>query len=338
MKVKVWANGTNKVACLSLLCSYKGNINIFHEKKEDLCNGEHYQCYSTPMFSIVRFDSSKKEGSKVLCEFEGDGIIMSFQKKGKASCESDKQKGKMHEKENNIFLHNKCTKCSLTEADCFRVILSKSYVDKLYELYPRVMEPLIIAFQKGENCIFGHSHLNTTLEMERTINDIENLYLQQEDEKQMVIEAKVRELLYSQIMHHLKLINNKDLKIEKYREQMQIACRYIEENMREIPSLHDIAMNVGVCDTILKIAFKYFYGKTVFEYYNEYRLNMAFEYLLNPSYSISEVAFLSGYKHSSHFSTAFKQKYGITPIKYRIENINKFTTPSSKKASLLIIP
>lgn len=98
---------------------------------------------------------------------------------------------------------------------------------------------------------------------------------------------------------------------------MQMACTYIESNIEELPLLSKIASAVGVCDTILKMAFKHFYGKTVFEYYNEYRLNKSRKYLQNPSCNIADAAFLTGYKHSSYFSTAFKQKYGITPREYR---------------------
>ncbi len=328
MRVKVWANGTNEAASFSLLrINTNEPIDIFHktENTEKILDGEYYQCYSTPMFSIVRFDSSTKQGSKVMCEFDGNGIIMSFQKKGKTLCVWNRETGRMDEKQNNIFFHNGLTKCRLKEADCFRIVLSKSYVKALWNLYPKAMNPLMADFRECKNCVFAHSHLNTTFEMERIINDIENLYLQQEEGKEMVIEAKVRELLYSQIMHHLKSLDKKGLKIEKYREQMQEACKYIEKNIKELPSLHEIAMAVGVCDTTLKIAFKYFYGKTVFEYFNEYRLNKACEFLQDTSNSISDAAFLTGYKHSSHFSTAFKQKYGVSPIEYRTKNIDVFS-------------
>jgi AraC-like DNA-binding protein len=261
-----------------------------------------------------------------MCEFEGNGVIMSFQKKGKASCVADLEKGSMYEKQNNIFFHSGLVRCRLTEADCFRIVLSKSYVNALWKLYPEAMSPLVDASRQCRNCVFDHSHLHTTLEMEQIINDIENLYLLQEDGKEMVIEAKIRELLYIQIMQHLKMLDKKDLKIEKYRKQMQMVCNYIENNIQDLPSLHNIAMVAGVCDTILKIAFKYFYGKTVFEYFNEYRLNKACNFLANPSYNISDVAYLTGYKHSSYFSTAFKQKYGLTPIEYRTKNMEIFST------------
>ncbi|MDD4114510.1 MAG: AraC family transcriptional regulator [Massilibacteroides sp.] len=324
MKMKVWANGINKVACLSGLGSYKKAINIFPEGQGKIGKEEHLLYYSSSLFCIVRLDSSAKKASSVVCEFEGNGIVMSFQKRGKTSGENDQGKRQMFEKQNNIFFLNGFAKCQQTEADCFRIVLSKSYVENLRKLYPGSMAPLVEAYQKGCDSMSEHSHLTTTLEMVQIIKTIENLYLRQDEGKEMLIEAKIRELLYIQIMQHLKTLNKKDLKIEKYRMQMQMACQYIEENIRELLSLHDIAMAVGVCDTILKIGFKYFYGKTVFEYFNEYRLNKACDFLQDASLSISDVAFLAGFKHSSHFSTSFKQKYKITPIEYRIKNIEMF--------------
>ena len=313
MRVKVWANGTSESVSFSLL-----NTECREEKERiNRLNDEHFQCYSTSMYSIIRLDSSAKKASKVMCEFEGSGFIMSFQKKGRTSCIVNQKKGSMHEKQNNIFFNNGLVRCRLTEADCFRIVLSESYVKVLSELYPKAMIPLANAHPKHGKPVFDYSHLNTTLEIEQTIKSIEDLYLLQQEGNEMVIEAKIRELLYMQIMQHAKVLNKKDLKIEKYKKQMQIARNFIECNMQELPSLHEIALAVGVCDTTLKIAFKYFYGKTVFGYINEYRLSKARELLFNPSYNISDVAFLSGYKHSSHFSAAFNQKYGITPNAYR---------------------
>jgi|GEM_PF-3318224 len=330
MRVKICENETNKVANFSLLNTDTDRaIKILHRKKKDkkLLSKGYCLYYSTPLFSIVRINSSAKKSSKLKCEFDGNGIIMSFQRKGMTSCVINRTKRNMQERQNNIFLFtNKFVRCLLTEADCFRIVLSKTYVKALSELYPEAMAPLIDACEKSENSVFDYSHLNTTLEMEQIIKNIENLLLQPEEGKEMLIEAKIRELLYAQIMQYLKALDKKDLKIEKYRGHMKMACEYVERNVQELPSLHDIAKSVGVCDTILKIAFKYFYGKTVFEYFNEYRLNKSCVFLQNSSYSISEVSFLVGYKHLSHFSSAFKQKYGITPIEYRTENIEAFSS------------
>lgn len=43
----------------------------------------------------------------------------------------------------------------------------------------------------------------------------------------------------------------------------------------------------------------------------------ACDLLRDPKLSISEVALMSGFEHSSYFSTVFKQKHGITPLEYR---------------------
>ena len=48
------------------------------------------------------------------------------------------------------------------------------------------------------------------------------------------------------------------------------------------------------------------------------RLEYAASLLKERKYNISEVASLSGYSNLSHFSDAFRKKYGVLPKKYTI--------------------
>jgi AraC-like DNA-binding protein len=46
-------------------------------------------------------------------------------------------------------------------------------------------------------------------------------------------------------------------------------------------------------------------------------LELAKSYLEAGKTNISEVAFSSGFENLSHFSRVFKQKYGVSPLKYK---------------------
>jgi AraC-like DNA-binding protein len=324
MNLKIWTKLSGRLDSFSLI-STPGDVKRYYvneEQPESCVHGDHYQNYITPLFSIVRLNSdSRKESAKVECEFEGEGIILSFQLKGKVSCVATYGSGSMNERQNNIFFHNGSVRCSLAQAESFRVVLSNTYIHQLMGYFPFALTPLLEAHQRNAISLFSHAHMETTLEMEQVISDIEGFYRHEEEGKEMVIEAKVRELLYLQIQQYQKCFKNKNQKIEKYREQMARARYYVENNIDEFPSLHDIARTVGVCDTTLKVAFKHFYGKTVFGYLNEYRLNKALKLLQNSGVSISEVADCAGFKHLSHFSVAFKQRFGISPTEYRRADI-----------------
>lgn len=319
MRVKIYLNDSKEIASLSLLNNSKLlSTKDFQIKEEEgtVFGNIHCKYFSSPLYSIVRLDVSTRSTYEVMTDFDGSAVVMAFMKTGFSSCVAHGIEGCMCGKQNNVFFNHGLVKCRFKEATCFRIILSNTYIKMLTQLYPEVMAPLIEAIEEQRDCVFEHAHLVTTLEMEQIIKSIEDLPVL-ECGKEMFLEAKIRELLCLQINQYLNVLHNSDSKLEKYREKMQQACKYIEENMLETPTLHKIAMAVGVCDTTLKLAFKYFYGKTVFGYLNEYRMCKACELLRNSSFGISEVALQVGYEYSSHFSTAFNQKFGLSPLEYR---------------------
>ena len=67
----------------------------------------------------------------------------------------------------------------------------------------------------------------------------------------------------------------------------------------------------------LKSAFKQEFGTTVFQCLFDRRMELASHYLLDSQLPIAEVGFLLGYDYQSHFCTAFRRKYGISPSEYR---------------------
>ncbi|MFC2634249.1 MAG: helix-turn-helix transcriptional regulator, partial [Capnocytophaga granulosa] len=52
-------------------------------------------------------------------------------------------------------------------------------------------------------------------------------------------------------------------------------------------------------------------------YLYDYKMNLAQQLLLHTDKSIGEIALQCGYEHLSHFSTAFKRKFGLSPQEMR---------------------
>ena len=86
--------------------------------------------------------------------------------------------------------------------------------------------------------------------------------------------------------------------------------------MTEPPTLQELADEVGINIKKLKIGFKSIYGDTVFSFLLNYKMEYARKLLDNKTYNVNEVGLKVGYSSASHFISAFKKKFGITPKKY----------------------
>lgn len=67
----------------------------------------------------------------------------------------------------------------------------------------------------------------------------------------------------------------------------------------------------------LQKLFRQVYGAPIYRYLKEYRLEKAAVELSGSERRIVEIALAAGYESASKFSSAFKQRYGVTPSIYR---------------------
>ncbi|BCY27905.1 AraC family transcriptional regulator [Flavobacterium okayamense] len=95
----------------------------------------------------------------------------------------------------------------------------------------------------------------------------------------------------------------------------------ILSKMSEPPTLQELADMVGISLKKLKEGFKEIYGDTVFGFLLDYKLEYARQLLDSGSFNVNEVGLKIGYSTSSHFISAFKKKFGVTPKKY-LQNLN----------------
>lgn len=95
-------------------------------------------------------------------------------------------------------------------------------------------------------------------------------------------------------------------------EKLQAAKEYIDRNIAENYTLVELAHRVGLNDFKLKKGFKEVFGSTVFTYRHTIRMKKAKE-MLQSGYQVNEVSEEIGYKHSHHFSAAFKAYFNLLP-------------------------
>lgn len=87
----------------------------------------------------------------------------------------------------------------------------------------------------------------------------------------------------------------------------------------QAPKLDELSQSIGVSSTNLKYQFKAFFGKPVYQYYLELKMEAAKGLLQSgqPLPTISEVGYQLGYSNISQFIKAFKKYQGQTPKAYQ---------------------
>ncbi|MVT08566.1 chromate resistance protein ChrB domain-containing protein [Chitinophaga tropicalis] len=83
-------------------------------------------------------------------------------------------------------------------------------------------------------------------------------------------------------------------------------------------SLKDISKDLDINPTYLSREFsKYFDNLSYGEYIRKMRIEKAIDLLKNTGYSLTEIAYLTGFSDQSHFTRVFRQQMGTTPSSYK---------------------
>ncbi len=104
--------------------------------------------------------------------------------------------------------------------------------------------------------------------------------------------------------------------IERIHEAKDIVIR----NMKQPPSLMELARQVGLNDFKLKIGFRQVFGKTAFGFLHEHRMEQSRQLLEEGKMNVKEVSYVVGYMDSGRFSDAFKKQFGVRPSIYHGRN------------------
>ena len=91
------------------------------------------------------------------------------------------------------------------------------------------------------------------------------------------------------------------------------VTEYINEHPLEKKTTNELAEYAGISRNLLQKAFKAINGSHVKEYYTTQKLETS-KLLLEEGMTIRKVARLCRYRSHSAFTTAFKNKFGITPL------------------------
>lgn len=204
-----------------------------------------------------------------------------------------------------------------TQLDIFNVVIPQDFIEELIERNQEAFEPL----SPLTNPSFDKQALikdNQPVEnpVAKAARDIQRSRLLG-NQAAKYMESKIIDCLSGFLLPAslLPTTNSMSLSI---RDKMHDAKDIILTHYQDMPSLHELATMVGTNECTLKKAFKQEFGTTVFQYLYDFRMSLATHYLLDTSLPIFDIGMRLGYDYQSHFSTAFKRKYGVSPMEYRL--------------------
>jgi len=200
--------------------------------------------------------------------------------------------------------------------DILSIVIPQQFIEKLMGYNAQVLESLSVFTHCHDNT---HIFLNENRPMEKAViraaNDICQAHLMGRNAYRY-IESKIIDC-FSGFLDPDSLSPGSGYTSLLLRDKMHDAKDLILSHYQDMPSLHDLAAMVGTNECTLKKAFKQEFGTTVFQYLFDYRMDLAIRYLLDTSLPIAEVGARLGYDYPSHFCTAFKRKYGMSPTEFR---------------------
>jgi transcriptional regulator GlxA family with amidase domain len=88
------------------------------------------------------------------------------------------------------------------------------------------------------------------------------------------------------------------------------------------PVIKELAISAAMSPTKLKRLFKQIFGKSIFNYYQEFRMKEAALLLEKNNMSVSEVGYTLGFINLSHFAKVFEEHIGVKPKKFCLAKLN----------------
>lgn len=98
------------------------------------------------------------------------------------------------------------------------------------------------------------------------------------------------------------------------------AVNFMKNNTDKFLTIEDIAHNCGVCQTTVKKIFSKYENIGISTYFMNLKISEAMR-LLQIGMSVYNVSKKLGFSSQAYFSSCFKKKVGISPLKYKAENM-----------------
>jgi AraC-like DNA-binding protein len=112
------------------------------------------------------------------------------------------------------------------------------------------------------------------------------------------------------------MMENEQERADKYVLKIMEAKNYIDTNTGKPLNISGLSKKLNINSQVLKKEFKAKFGKSIYAYQLQLRMDKACHLLLKQTVSIDQIAEEIGYNNTSSFILKFRELFGMTPYQY----------------------
>jgi AraC-like DNA-binding protein len=134
-------------------------------------------------------------------------------------------------------------------------------------------------------------------------------------QKEKHTQQPFEDLLLNAFRHYIRSGKKSDKKVPAWAQELkEIIQDHIDTNL----SLKEISKDLDISPSYMSREFsKYFEDLSFGDYIRKQRIAKAIELMSGSSYSLTEIAYLTGFSDQSHFTRIFRKSTGQNPSEYR---------------------
>lgn len=296
-----------------------------NSKKLDELGFFNFKLENTPGFSIIEANNMFYQDVRISGYNSVPVFSMDFVSQGTVEYETGNNKKVISKGgTNNIWSLNSgyfgySTYKKDIKTSGFAIYIYDDFMKELTNKYPELLDEIYIKFISGKSFSLNSQYRFTSMEMMHIISQIRNAKLMGKT-SQIYTEAKILELLAIQLQQGSESkVGNSNAYCKNVRdiEKIHEAKRLLVADLNQSLSIRSLSRQVGINENKLKYGFKEVYNHTIFGYLFDYKMDLACKLLLDTKKNIVDIADQCGYEYASHFTTAFKRRFGIAPREFR---------------------
>lgn len=290
------------------------DISLNYDKHNEKCRMNAYQLSGSVEIGYFYFKLKKSVRIIGLPSLKKDKVILSFifgAEKNHITRVEDSQNVGVS---NSVFMHsNKIRTINSIERDREFYLLKISYKKKILKKLFGMSESIISELLNKENPEIFYIELNYKI-----INALESMELKSIPSQTKIpyLLAKSYELLALTIDSLENRSKNRAIKFTASEVEKLLRVRnFILSDWKNPPTTHRVSKYLGMSPTKAKVIFKQFYGKPIYKYFKEKRLEEGMNMISQGDHTVTEIGRILGFKNPSHFAECFKKKYNVLPKK-----------------------